>query len=316
MPIDRTPPIVTVLGGGGFIGRYVCEMLLREGVRLRVAERDPRRAFFLQPLARVGQIAFVAADLARPRTLAPAIEGADAVVNLVGSFKGDLDAIHASGAEAAAKAAREAGAASFVHVSAIGADPEAASFYASSKGKGEAAVRAAFANATIIRPSVVFGAEDALTNRFATLARMPMVPVIAPRTRFQPLFVKDLAAAIAVAALDPDRHGGRTYELAGPEAMTMIELNRKVAAMAGRNPDFVELPSAVSSLIASFGFLPGAPLTRDQLLMLQADNVAGGKLPGLEAFGIAPTALEIVAPEWLGRFRDGGRFAVREIRPA
>ena len=306
-----TPPLITVFGGGGFIGRYVCEALLKAGARLRVAEREPRRAFFLQPLGEMGQVTTVRADLARPATIERAVEGASAVINLVGIFKGNLDAIHVAGAGKAAAAAREVGASAFVQVSAIGADPASTSDYGRTKGLGEQAVRQAFAGATIIRPSVVFGPEDEFTNRFASMARLPILPVIAPRTRFQPIYVRDLGRAIAAAALDPKRHGGKTYELAGPEALTMRELNGRIAGMAGHKPEIVDVPDFLASGMASLGFLPGAPLTRDQWIMLQRDNVPAAGAPGLAAFGIEPTPLGAVAPNWLGRFVKGGRFAPR-----
>ena len=306
-----TPPLITVFGGGGFIGRYVCELLLKSGARLRVAERNPRRAWFLQPLGSVGQVSAIAADLARPASIERAVDGANAVINLVGIFKGDLDRIHVEGARLAAKAAAATAAASFVQVSAIGADPASASDYGRTKGLGEQAVRAAFPTATIIRPSVVFGAEDKFTNRFASMARLPLLPVIAPNTRFQPVFVRDLAQAIAAAALDPARHGGKTYELAGPDAMTMRDLNAEIATLADQSPALIDVPEVIAGAMARLGFLPGAPLSRDQWLMLQHDNVPSGDLPGFKAFGIVPTPMSAAAPEWLGRFRKGGRFAPR-----
>lgn len=305
------PPLVTVFGGGGFIGRYVCEALMKAGARLRVAERFPRKAWFLQPLGSVGQVSAIAADLQRPETFARAVEGVDAVINLVGIFRGNLELVHVHGAGKLAEAARAAGAKAFVHVSAIGADPESRSEYGRTKGLGEQAVRAAFPQATIIRPSVVFGPEDEFTNRFAAMAGFPYLPVIAPNTKFQPVFVRDLGQAIARAALDPGAHGGKTYELAGPEVLTMRELNREIAEMAGKDPNLVNVPDFLAAAIASLGFLPGAPLDRDQWLMLQEDNVASGRQPGLNAFGITPTPLSVVAPEWLGRFRKGGRFGPR-----
>jgi len=318
MPLTRDSQILTIFGGGGFIGRYVCEALLKPGpvglngaVRLRIAGRNPRRAFHLQPLALVGQVAVVSADLLRPGTIERAVEGAAAVINLVGVFKGDLDAIHVEGARRAAIAAREAGAAAFVQVSAIGADASSDSEYGRTKGLGEQAVRQAFPSATIIRPSVVFGPEDAFTNRFASMARLPVLPVIAPRTRLQPVFVRDLGRAIAAAALDPVRHGGKTYELGGPETLTMRELNARIAAMAGHSPELVDVPDFVAKGMAALGFLPGAPLSRDQWIMLQRDNVAADGSAGFDAFGIEPTPLGAVAPTWLGRFVKGGRFAPR-----
>ena len=304
-----SPPLITVFGGGGFIGRYVAEALLKTGARLRVASRDPRRSWFLQPLGLVGQVSAVAADLARPKTFERAVEGADAVVNLVGIFKGNLELIHVHGAGKLAAAAKSGGATAFVHVSAIGADINSPSEYGRTKGGGEQAVRAAFPKATIVRPSTVFGPEDEFTNRFAAMAQYPVLPVIAPKTRFQPVYVRDIGQAIAAAALDPKTHGGKTYELAGPEAMTMHQLNARIAELAGCQPDLVDVPDILAGGMAAFGFLPGAPLTRDQWQMLQKDNVASGELPGFKAFGITPTPLGAVAPEWLGRYRKGGRFA-------
>jgi len=303
------PPLITIFGGTGFIGRYVCEALLKSGARLRVASRDPRQAWFLQPLGTVGQMSAIAADITKPASVSRAVDGADAVINLVGVFTGNLELIHAEGAGKLAAAARKAGARAFVQVSAIGADPSSESGYARTKGLGEQAVKAAFAKATIIRPSTVFGPEDDFTNRFAAMAGWPLLPVIAPKTRFQPVYVRDLAQAIAAAALDPRAHGGKTYELAGPEALTMRDLNQRIATMSGQRPDPVDVPNFIASGIAAFGFLPGAPLNRDQWLMLQRDNVPSGKLPGFKEFGINPTPLGAVAPEWLGRYKKGGRFA-------
>jgi NADH dehydrogenase len=304
-----TPPLITVVGGDGFIGRYVCEALLKTGARLRVAVRDPRKAWFLQPLGSVGQIEAIAADITRPATVERAVTGADAVINLVGVFKGDLEAIHVNGAGQLAAAAKKAGAKAFVHVSAIGADPNSTSYYGQTKGRGEQAVRAAFVKTTIIRPSTVFGPEDQFTNRFAAMAGGSILPVIAPNTRFQPIYVRDLARAIAAAALDPRTHGGKTYELGGPDAMTMRELNRLVADLSGQHPDIVDMPNIIAAAIAGLGFLPGMPLSRDQWLMLKRDSVSSGKHPGLRDFGITPTPLGAVAPEWLSRYKKGGRFA-------
>ncbi|HVL78387.1 MAG TPA: complex I NDUFA9 subunit family protein [Sphingomicrobium sp.] len=309
--IERAEELVTIFGGGGFIGRYVCESLLKSGVRLRVAQRNPREAHFLQPLGQVGQIGFVAVDIGRPETVAPAVEGASAVINLVGILKGNFQAAHVEGARAIAEAARDGCAKALVHVSAIGADPASESRYAATKGEGERAVRSAFPDATIIRPSLVFGPEDNLTNRFAALASLPVLPVIAAGRRFQPVYVKDVARAIAMAALDPGKYGGTTFEVGGPRAMTMRELNEAIAAAAGKSPELIELPDFAASILSMFGFLPGAPLTRDQWRMLQRDNVPAEGMPGLEAFGITPTALASVASNWLLRFRRGGRFSLR-----
>ena len=309
LPIDR-PPLITVFGGGGFIGRYVCENLLRRGARVVVAQRDIRTAHAIQPLAQVGQLGFREADATHPASVTHALDGAAAVINLVGSFR-QMQSVQADGAAAIAEAAARAGAGALVQVSAIGADAESASLYGRTKAEGETRVRAAFPKATIVRPSLVFGPDDALTNRFAAMGRLPIVPVLASATRFQPVYVRDLARAIAAAALDPAAHGGKTYEIGGAEVMTMLELHRAIFALTGQSPDLVELPAFAGDLLSRLGFLPGAPLTRDQWLMLQRDNVAAKGAPGLKAFGIEPTPLAAVGAEWLSRYRSGGRFAGR-----
>lgn len=312
MPFRSSPPLVTVFGGGGFIGRYVCEYLLRSGARVRVAQRLPRKAFFLQPLGQVGQIDFVAADVSKPASVELAVSGADAVVNLVAVMGRGMTAINVDGAANVARASAAAGAKALIQVSAIGADANGTSDYAQSKGRGEAAVKAAFPGATIVRPSLVFGPEDQLTNRFAgLLALLPFYPVIAPDTKFQPVYVRDLGQAIAKAALEPARHNGKTYEIGGPDVLTMRALTAEIGRLSGHPKELIDMPSFASSALARLGFLPGAPLTWDQWLMLQQDNVAAKKSKGLADFGIAPTPLRAVGEEWLGRFREGGRFGPR-----
>jgi NADH dehydrogenase len=308
--------IVTVFGGGGFIGRYTCEQLFRNDARVRVASRDPRSAYFLQPLAPVGQWGRVRADVMNAASVREAVRDSSAVINLVGTFGGALHATHVDGARHIAEAAREAGATALVHISAIGADPEGESAYGRTKGEGEIAVRTAFPAATIMRPSIVFGPEDGLTNRLASLSRLPVLPVIAAKRRFQPVYVQDLARAIAMAALDPRTFGGKTFEIGGPQTMTMEDIYAVCARSAGRKPEMVDIPNFASSFLSLFGFLPGAPLTRDQWKMLQRDNLPARKSTGLEAFGIEPTALGAVAPDWLGRFRQGGRWAARAAAQA
>lgn len=304
--------LVTLFGGGGFLGRYAAQALLRAGARVRVAERDPRRAYFLRPLGGLGQTQFVAADVTRPDTVAHAVEGADTVVNLVGILAGDFARIHVDGARTIARAAASAGVEALVHVSAIGADPQSPSRYGQSKGQGEAAVRDAFPQATILRPSVVFGQEDQFLNRFAQLiSRTPVVPIVRPRARFQPVFVGDVADAILAAATEPGRFGGVTAELGGPDTLSMAELQHWIAAALHRRPSFVELPDAVGSLIARAGFLPGAPITWDQWLMLGRDAVVSDGAPDLGTFGITPTPLATIAPQYLVRYRKQGRFARR-----
>lgn len=311
--IERYQELVTVFGGDGFIGRYVCEFLFRSGVRVRVASRDPRNSYFIQPLGQVGQFGFVKADIRSAESVRRAVDGASAVINLCGVFGRQMQSVHVDGARNVAEAAKKVGAKAAVHISAIGADPESQSNYGRTKGEGELAVRKAFKGATIVRPSLVFGPEDNLTNRFAAMARLPFLPVIAGRTNFQPVYVRDLAKAIALAALDPGKHGGKTYEIGGPTRMSMVELHRAIFEITGQRPELLTLPNVAGNLLSWFGWLPGAPLTRDQWLMLQRDNVPSGKLPGLEAFGIEPTPLAAVGYEWLGRFNRGGKFAGRRI---
>jgi NADH dehydrogenase len=311
--IERNEQLVTVFGGAGFIGRYVCEFLFRSGVRVRVATRDPRTDYFLQPLAQVGQFGFEKADITSLDSVRNAVRSATAVVNLCGVFGRAMHRVHVEGARNVAEAARDAGTGALVQVSAIGASLESKSAYGRTKGEGEEAVRKAFPSATIIRPSLVFGPEDDLTNRFASMANFPFLPVIAAKRNFQPVYVRDVAKAIATAALEPGRFGGKTYEVGGPQVMSMVELHRAIIEITGQKPEIVHMPDFITGLIAKLGFLPGAPLTQDQWMMLQRDNVPSGELPGLKAFGIDPTPLGAVADEWLGRFHRGGKFSGRRI---
>ena len=304
------PSLVTVFGGGGFIGRYVVELLLKSGARVRVAQREAKSAFFLQPLGGMSQIDIVRADVTNPASVAAAVAGTDAVVNMVAVMGRGMLAINADGAGHVAKAAAATGVKALVHVSAIGADPQGASVYAQSKGKGEVQVRAAFPAATIVRPSLVFGPEDQLTNRFAgLLAMLPLYPVIAPNTRFQPVYVRDLAKAIAAATLDPATHAGQVYEIGGPQVMSMRELTSAIATAANQSTGLVDMPDFAADLLSRFGFLPMVPLTRDQWISLQSDNVVAADAKGLADFGIDPVPLAVAAPDWLARFREGGRFA-------
>lgn len=299
--------LITVFGGGGFIGRYVVQKLLARGARVRIAEREPRKALFLKPLGGLGQTQFVAADVRDAASVARAVQGGGAVINLVGSFD-DMQAVHAAGAGHIAKAAADAGIAALVHISAIGADRDSASAYGRSKGDGEAAVRAAFPAAAILRPSIVFGREDRFINRFAAMIRMlPVIPVIAPNAKFQPVHVGDVADAV-VAALDAAP--GALFELGGPQVLTMGELQRWIAEATGRNRLFVDVPDAVAGALASgFGWAPGAPITKDQWLMLQHDNIVAAGAVGFGDLGITPSALASVADGWLVQYRRHGRFA-------
>ena len=277
---------------------------------MRIAQRDPRRAFFLKPLGGLGQTQFVAADLSKPDSIARAIAGSDAVVNLVGILSGDFRKVQVEGARIVAEAAAAAGVQALIHISAIGADPASVSAYGRSKGDGEAAVRAAFPAATILRPSIVFGREDQFVNRFAALvAAAPVVPVLRTATKFQPVYVGDVASAVVAALGHPDLAVGKTLELGGPDIVSMGALIRWIAKATGRKARLLELPDPVGAVIASLGFLPGAPITKDQWKMLANDNVVTGA-DGLALFGIVPTPLDAVAPGWLVRYRKGGRFGV------
>ena len=302
--------LVTVFGGSGFLGRYIVRALLDTGARVRIAARNPGDGWFLKTQGGLGQTQFVAADVRKPDSVARALVGATAAVNLVGILKGDFDAFHVEGACNVAQGAAKAGCGALVQVSAIGADPASASAYGRSKGEGEAAVRAAFPSATVLRPSIVFGREDGFVNRFADLiAMLPVVPIIRGPAKFQPVYVGDVADAVVAALGDPAAHGDKTYELGGPEVISMAALNRWIAAATGRKRAFVAMPDAVAGAMASLtGWLPGAPMTRDQWLMLQSDNVVTAA-DGLKALGVASTPLEAVAEGWLVRYRRHGRFA-------
>ncbi|HMC92405.1 MAG TPA: complex I NDUFA9 subunit family protein [Allosphingosinicella sp.] len=306
--------LVTLFGGGGFLGRYVAQALFNTGARVRIVQRNPSTAVFLKPLAALGQIQLVAGDIGDAARVRAAAQGSDAVINLVGILKGRFHQVHAEGARNVAEAAAAAGAASLVQISAIGADPEAQSAYLASKGEGEAAVRAAFPGATIVRPSLVFGREDNFVNRFAGLLRiLPVLPVVRGPMRMQPVYAADAGRAIAAAALNPGTHAGKTYEFGGPQVMTMRELMQFVCRTTERERPLVDVPDPVARLLArGLGWLPGAPLTWDQWLMLQQDNIVSPGAAGLEAFGIPKTPLIAVAEGWLTAYRRHGRFAAKQ----
>jgi NADH dehydrogenase len=308
--------LITIFGGGGFLGRHLTQHLTAAGARVRIAQRNIRIAQDVKPLGNLGQTQLIAADIRKPETVARAVHGADAVVNLVGILKGDFDAFHHQGAANVAQAAAAAGVQALVHVSAIGADAGSKSAYGRSKAEGEAAVRSAFPHATILRPSIVFGREDQFVNRFAGLiSSLPVVPIIGGKARFQPVYVDDVAEAVKLSLSDHARFGGRTFELGGPETISMAELNKRIAKEIGQDPSFIDMPDSLSGLMAGLtGWLPGAPITRDQWAMLQSDNVVAQGAEGLEAFGITPTPMAAVIGDYLVRFRKHGRFGVRAKR--
>jgi uncharacterized protein YbjT (DUF2867 family) len=309
-PMDNlNGKLVTVFGGSGFVGRYVCQALLAAGARLRVTGRSATSGLHIKPLGNLGQVQLIAADVRKPASVARAVDGADMVVNLVGSFA-DLDAVQHIGAGNVAAAAKKAKCSALVHISAIGSDPESSARYGRSKAAGEVAVKVAFPKATILRPSIIFGREDAFINRFAGLISMlPVVPIIGGKTRFQPVFVGDVAKAVAAVLNDNAAHAGKTYDVGGPQIMAMRALNEWIATATGRAPMFVDVPDfAAKALAVGTGWLPGAPITDDQFKMLGYDNVVGGAADGLSAMGIVPTPLDAVAHDWLNIYRKHGRF--------
>jgi uncharacterized protein YbjT (DUF2867 family) len=326
-PPPRPPSqLVTVFGGSGFLGRHVVRALAKRGYRIRVAVRRPDLALFLQPLGRVGQIVAVQANLRYPDSVARAVERSDVVINLVGILQEtgsqSFSRLQAEGAGEIARAAARAGA-RMVHVSAIGADAASPSQYARTKAEGERQVFAARPDAVVFRPSLVFGPGDSFFNRFAGLARaLPVLPLVGGQTRFQPVFVGDVAEAIA-RAVDGRVPGGRVYELGGPEVATLEHLVRYMLKTIQRGRVVVDLPLPVAKLQAraleiadtlTFGMLPAElKLTRDQVVLLQSDNVVSeaAKAEGrsFEALGIVPTAAEAVVPGYLWTFRKAGQFA-------
>ncbi|WP_193368907.1 complex I NDUFA9 subunit family protein [Pelagibius marinus] len=310
----RRGGIVTVFGGSGFLGRYVVQRLAREGWMVRVAVRHPGRAAFLKPLGDVGQITPLCVPLQDPAAVAAALDGADAAINLTGILfergRQKFQAVHAEGAKAIAAAAAAAGCEALVHVSAIGAGPEAPAAYARSKGEGEAAVRAAFPEAVILRPSVVFGPEDGFFNRFAEMARFsPVLPLIGGgKTRFQPVYVGDVARAVTTALSDPACRG-KVYELGGPRTYSFKQLLELMLKTIRRKRVLVNLPFGLARLEATFlELLPVPPLTRDQVTLLQRDNVVTPGALTLADLGIEATAPEAVIPGYLDKYRPGGRY--------
>ncbi len=301
--------LITLLGGSGFLGRYTAQALLARGARLRVAGRTATSGRLVKSLGNPGQVQLIAADVGNPASLARALDSADMAVNLVGSFD-NVNAIQHIGAGNVASAAAAAGCSALVHMSAIGGDTSSPAEYGRSKAAGEIAVRAAFPGAVILRPSIVFGREDQFINRFAGLIRMlPVVPIIGARTRFQPVFVGDVAAAV-VAALSDETLAGRTLDLGGPEVLTMRALNEWIARAIGHDPMFIDVPGfAAHGMAAATGWLPAAPITLDQFRMLGRDNVVDAERDGLDIMEIAKTPLDAVAEGWLDIYKKHGRFA-------
>jgi NADH dehydrogenase len=315
--------LVTVFGGTGFVGTYVVRALARRGWRIRVAARRPKLGKRLQTYGDVGQIQLVSADITNRESVDAALEGASACVNLVGilnqSAGRTFRKIHVEAATTIAAAAAAAGVERFVQVSALGADSRSPSLYARTKAEAEQAVRAALPHAVVLRPSIVFGPEDDFFNRFGALAaRGPALPLIGGgKTRFQPVYVNDVAEAAAVAVVRDDV-AGKTFELGGPGVYTFKELMQLTQRETMRNRPLIPMPFAAAELagvggdILAFAGLSPA-LTSDQVRLLKRDNVVSAGAPGLPELGIAPTSVEAILPTYLWLYRRGGQFAEQPI---
>jgi uncharacterized protein YbjT (DUF2867 family) len=307
---------ITIFGGSGFLGRHIVRALAKDGWRIRVAVRRPNTAHFLRPMGRVGQIQLLKTNIADDGSVDAAMRGADAAVNLVGilapSGSQRFRTLHAEGAERIARAATAHRAVRLLHVSALGASADSPSLYARSKAEGEERVRAAFPGATIFRPSIMFGPEDDFFNRFAWLARLsPILPLIGGgHTRFQPVYVGDVAQAALNALNDPTSEG-RIFELGGPEVLTFKEIMQMVLKQTHRKRLLMPVPFAVARVQAAvLGLLPKPLLTLDQVKLLQRDNVVADGALGLRDLGIAPIAAEAILPSYLWRFRKHGEFEI------
>lgn len=303
--------LVVLIGGGGFIGKHVAQALLERGARLRIVSRNPEKAWPLKPLANLGQLQFGRCDITRRESMAAALHGADCVVNLAAAWGSEGHAVIARGSAIAAQEAASLGIADFVQISSIGANPDGPTGFARDKAAADAAVPEAIPTATILRPSVVFGEDDEFVTMFARLiASLPALPVFAPNSKLQIVWVDDVAAAVAVALENRGLTAGRTFELAGPDSLTVMEINRAIARGQGRERTFLPLPDAMSAAVA---MVPFGPITRDQWLMLKQGNVASGKFPGLEQLGIEAHPLGLFLDRWMGRFRKHGRFGAGGI---
>jgi uncharacterized protein YbjT (DUF2867 family) len=325
MATANSDKLITVVGGSGFIGRHVVRSLAKRGYRVRVACRRPDLAGHVVPLGGPGQVVPVQANIRFPASLAAVCEGAFAVINLTGvlfqSGAQRFDAVHVFGADAVAKAAKSAKAQMLIQFSAIGADAKSNSVYARSKAEGEAKAAAAFPGAIFVRPSIVFGPEDNFFNQFANMARFaPALPLIGGgATKFQPVFVGDVAEAIAT-LVDKGLADGKTYELGGPEKMSFKQILQFVLATVQRKRLLLPLPFSVASIMGTvMGLLPGAPLTADQVESLKTDNLvsAAAVTQGrtLEGLGINPRSVEAIVPTYLYRFRKAGQFTTPNEAP-
>ncbi len=316
--------LVTIYGGSGFVGRYIARRMAKAGWRVRVAVRRPNEAIFVKPYGTVGQVEPVFCNIRDDASVAAVMRGAEAVVNCVGTFdrlgKNNFDAVQAEGATRIARIAAEQGVSRMVQISSIGADPESDSDYARTKAQGEAGVLRHMPDAMILRPSVIFGAEDHFFNRFASMSRMgPILPLVGAETRFQPVYVDDVAKAAAMGVTGQARGG--IYELGGPDVDTFRELMQQMLGMIRRRRLILNIPFPIARIIAlvsdtvnfvSFGLIP-SQITRDQVRSLRRDNVVGQGVMTFADLGIKPASLEAILPDYLWRFRPSGQYdAIKE----
>ncbi len=313
--------LVTILGGSGFVGRYIARAMAKEGWRVRVACRRPNEALFVKPYGAPGQVEPVACNIRDDASVRAVIRGADAVVNCVGTFdrggKNNFQAVQADAPGRIARIATEEGVQALVHISAIGADGDSPSIYGRSKAAGEAAVSAAFPGAVILRPSVIFGTEDGFFNRFGAMAALsPVLPVAKAWTKFQPVHVTDVAQAAVKGVLGQASPG--IYELGGPEIASFRDLMQKMLGVIHRRRLILNVPTPIMKVMAfafdmveamTLGLVRNKMITRDQLHSLGVDNVVAPGAKGLADLGIAPTAMEAVLPEYLWRYRASGQYA-------
>lgn len=313
--------LVTIYGGSGFVGRYIARRMAKAGWCVRVAVRRPNEAMFVKPYGAVGQVEPVFCNIRDDASVRSVMGGADAVVNCVGTFdssgRNNFDAVQHEGAERIARIATEQGVGQLVHLSALGADEEADSAYAVSKGLGEAGILAHFPGAIILRPSVIFGPEDGFFNRFAAMSSFgPVLPLVGGATRFQPVYVDDVAQA-AVLGIKGEAAGG-IYELGGPETDTLKGIVGQMLAVIQRRRLVLNMPFFVGNIVAtaldvggamSLGLFPNRILTRDQVKTLRVDNVVSEGAKSLADLGIKPTAFDAVLPDYLWKFRPSGQYA-------
>ncbi|MEP3052403.1 MAG: complex I NDUFA9 subunit family protein [Erythrobacter sp.] len=298
--------VVTVFGGSGFIGNYLVQCMLEGGARVRIASRNPEKSFSLKPLADLGQLQLQRCDITNQQSLQAAIQGSTQVVNLVGAFGKNQMRLMGDAPGVMAQIAIDAGVKALVHLSGLGSDENSPAEYARAKHAGEVKVKEAFPKATILRPSVVYGMDDKFLNMFGKLISMaPVLPVFGPEAKMELVYVNDVARAIFETLKRPAVHGGKTYELGGPEAISMLELHQRIANAQGRSTHFIRMPDWASSIFAA---LPGTPMNSDQWALLKQGSMVSGKHPGFKKLGIEPKPLSLFLEKWMVQYRQFGRF--------